>query len=240
MNPDHVTARTPSRGPAVSGVAGGTRCASRRAAVRLLAGGALAAPAALRPPGAGAIKGWCRRDPVVQIGERTVQIVLRSDAAMHTLATGPTQLVVTVPAGAATRFLADDPGFGHHGYDVRFTESRAFVAAGGALDVQVEAYAPATDPAGGPLPVVLEFTPRGGGPPAGSRAAGRANEWVRLRATLPAPDLPAPDDPPPADGPDPAGPNRKHKKKQGSRKHGKARATGPSTQAAPGRTGDTP
>jgi hypothetical protein len=170
----------------VSGAAVGlsARCLDRRAAVRLLTVGALAGPAALRSPSAMAIKGWCRRDPIVKIGDLTVQIILSSDAAIHGRATGPTQLVFHVPTGIVTEFIADDPGFGHFGYDVRFTESHELVANNRSISVELHAYTPAEDPPGGPLPLLLEFFPRGDGDPVVARAEGHANEWISLRANL--------------------------------------------------------
>jgi hypothetical protein len=142
-----------------------------------------------------------------------VQIVLSSAAAMHGLATGPTQLVIKVPAGTATRFIADDPGFGHHGYDVRFAESGELSADGRTIAVQLEAFAPASDP----LPLVLEFTPLGDGKPVVARAEGRANEWVRLRASLGVRDSNGSGNPPPADGSGTDG-KKKHKKRRGKKK----------------------
>lgn len=156
----------------------------RRAAVRLLAGGALAIPAALQAPSSLAIKGWCRRDPIVKIGDLTVQLILSSDAAIHSRATGPTQIVVQVPPGIATEFVADDPGFGRFGYDVRFIESHELVAGSRFVGVVLDAYVPAADAPEGPLPLVLECYPRGDGEPVVDRAEGLANEWVSLRASL--------------------------------------------------------
>ena len=82
---------------------GFTCCHTRRAAVRLLSVCALAAPAALRSGAARAIKGWCRRDPIVKIGDVTAHVVLSSYAEMNELATGPSQLVITVPKGVPTQ-----------------------------------------------------------------------------------------------------------------------------------------
>jgi hypothetical protein len=174
-----------------------SRSHTRRAAVQFLSGCALAAPAVLRAPSARAIKGWCRRDPIIKIGDLTVQISLFSDTEMHKLATGPTQLFIKVPAGIATRFVADDPGFGHLGYDVWFAESRELIADARSVDVQLEAYAPAASRAAGPLPLLLEFIRRGGGVPAVFQAEGRANEWVSLRANLAVRDFDESDDTPP-------------------------------------------
>jgi hypothetical protein len=228
MDADQFDARSSSRIAAGSGAAGGSLRASRnrRATVRLLAGGALAAPATLRASSTGAVKGWCRRDPIVKIGERTVQIILRTEAAMHGLATGPTQLVIHVPVGVATRFVADDPGFGRYGYDVSFAESHELTATSRTLDVQVEAYAPA-DPAADPLPVVLEVTPLGDGRPVVNRAEGRANEWVRLRASFTLrdhtePGGPPPDNPSPPGKPDPK-PSQPSQPPQSKTKGGKGR-----------------
>ena len=78
---------------------GGPTCGhTRRAAMRLLSVCALAAPAALRSHAARAIMGWCRRDPIVMIGDLTVDIVLFSFSEMDELATGASKLVITVPA----------------------------------------------------------------------------------------------------------------------------------------------
>lgn len=234
MAPDHSRMRSLSR-IAAPGQAGDTARArrsrrSRRATLRALAGCALAAPALLRAPGAGAIKGWCRRDPVVEIDGRTAHIVLSSDTAMHGLATGPTQLVITVPAGTATRFLADDPGFGHHGYDVRFTESPDLLADDRALDIQIEAYAPAADTEAGPLPLVLEFTPRGDDRPVVSRTEGRANEWVSLHTNVTVRDDAPPANVPPAK--DKKGKNGKRDRQDRQDRQGKA-AKARGNQATP-------
>lgn len=184
---------------------------TRRAAVRLLSGCALAVPAALRSQAAGAIKGWCRRDPIVKIGDMTVDIALFSNPEMDELATGPAQLVISVPVGIPTRFVASDPGFGHRGYDVRFSEVRELIATDRSVAIQVEAYVPASDSEVGPLPLLVELTPLGGGLPAPDQAEGWANEWVILRSNLTMSDFEAPPppdgsgDPPPPPPPDESG-----------------------------------
>jgi hypothetical protein len=178
-------------------VMGGSACChTRRAAVRLLSVCVLTAPAALRSGAARAIKGWCRRDPIVKIGDVTAHIVLSSHDEMNKLATGASQLVITVPEGVPTRFVACDPGFGHLGYDVRFVESRELIATYGSnandgsnatygsIEVQVEAHTPAANPPEGPLPLLVTFTALGRGRPASDQAEGQANEWLLLRANL--------------------------------------------------------
>lgn len=159
-------------------------CHTRRAAVRLLSVCALTAPAALRSGAARALKGWCRKDPIVKIGDVTAHVVLSSYNEMNELATGATQLVITVPEGIPTRSVACDPGFGHFGYDVRFVESRHLIADDRSIEVQVEAFAPAANPPEGPLPLLLTFTALGRGRPASDQVEGRANEWLLLRANL--------------------------------------------------------
>lgn len=217
----------PARGGKGSPVAGpaaaSARHLTRRAAVGLLAAGAVAVPAALRAPSALAVKGWCKQDPIVKIGDLTVQIVLSSEAAMHGRATGPTQIVIQVPAGVRARFVADDPGFGHHGYDVRFTESPDLIADTRSVGIVIDALVPAADPPGGPLPLVLECFPLGSGPRVAQRAEGVANAWVRLQATFPA--FPGSADQPPAEGPNMAARGRKKgKNKNGKNKNGKQQA----------------
>ncbi len=159
-------------------------CHTRRAAVRLLSVCVLAAPAALRSEAARAIKGWCRKDPVVKIGDVTAHVVLSSYAEMNELATGASQLVITVPKGVPARFVASDPGFGNLGYDVRFVESHDFIANDGSIEVQVEAHTPAANPPEGPLPLLLMFTALDRCRPASDQAEGQANEWLLLRANL--------------------------------------------------------
>ena len=164
---------------------GGPTCGhTRRAAMRLFSVCALAAPAALRSRAARAIMGWCRRDPIVMIGDVTAHVVLSSYAEMNELATGPSQLVITVPEGVPTRFVAYDPGFGHFGYDVRFLESRDLIADDRSVEVQVEARAPAANPPEGPLPLFVTFTALGNARPDSDQAEGRANEWLLLRTNL--------------------------------------------------------
>jgi hypothetical protein len=114
---------------------------------------------------------------------------------MDELATGPAQIVVTVPAGIPTRFVASDPGFGHLGYDVRFAESRELLANDHFVEAQVEVYTPAADPPDGPLPLYVTFTPRGGGSPVSNEAQGLSNQWVSLRSTLSVRDFAAPPSP---------------------------------------------
>jgi hypothetical protein len=154
---------------------------TRRSALRMLGLAALALPAALRPHAADAIHGWCQNDPIVQIDGQTADIYLSSYLEMLELATGPTQIVVTVPPGIPTRLVATDPGFAHFGYDVRFEESNKLTNNERVVEVQIKVYAPALDAPEGPLPLKVDFTPRGNGRLVPGSAEGRANKWVTLR-----------------------------------------------------------
>ncbi len=131
----------------------------------------------LAASGAGATYEWCKTDPIVRIDGQIADIVLLSHRQMHSAATGPARLVVTVPTGVAAELVATDRGFGGHGYDVRFAESADLRNAAGTLQVRVEAYAPASDDA---LPLRVKFAPRGTGRLSPGSAEGTANAWVVL------------------------------------------------------------
>ena len=159
----------------------------RRDAVRLLGLAALALPAALRPRTADALRGWCRLDPIVTIDGQLASIFIASYLEMQLLATGPTEVVVTVPPGIRSRLVATDLGFGLHGYDVRFAESDELTATQDGLEVQIKVVVPARDAADGPLPVTVDFIPLGFGRLTPGSAEGLANTWVILRAPEPTP-----------------------------------------------------
>jgi hypothetical protein len=142
---------------------------------------AVVLPAALRPGGAGATRGWCQADPIVTIDGQFADISLSSYEEMLDLATGPTQVVVTVPTGVATRLVATDTGFGGHGYHVRFKKSRKFANTEQLLEVRIRVHAPARKAPDGPLPLKVTFSPLGVGPLLGGEALGRANKWLVLR-----------------------------------------------------------
>jgi hypothetical protein len=179
--------------PSTRTVMGGSACChTRRSAVRLLSVCALVAPAALRSEAARAIRGWCRRDPIVKIGDVTAHVVLSSYTEMNEQATGASQLVITVPEGVPTRLVACDPGFGHFGYDVRFVESRDLIANDRSVEVQVKAFAPAGNLPEGPLPLLVNFTALGRGRPRSNQAVGQANKWLLLRTNLAVRDFASP------------------------------------------------
>lgn len=91
---------------------------------------------------------WCRVDPVISVNGTTYNVILSSPYAIFDSATGPTEVVVKVPAGSDYALIATDDGFGF-GETVRFVESSSQNSAGN-IDISVKV------PAKSPLPVLVE------------------------------------------------------------------------------------
>jgi hypothetical protein len=149
---------------------------TRRHALALLGGAALALPAAFAARGASAQRAWCRADPLLRIAGQEAHVYVASYAAMRTAATGKIRLVVTTPAQVEAKLLDVLADFGE-GYDVEFERSRTLRAASGRVPVRVAVYAPASD---GTLPILVDFVPVGSGPLAPASAAGTANTWITV------------------------------------------------------------
>ena len=134
----------------------------------------------LLAPDAAAFRQWCRTDPIVRIGGKTVNIFVSSDPAILGRALGPTEVVIGVPKGVATEVIMTDDGFGY-GETVRFvqTPKPRSKKGTGPIDVAVGAFVPAAD---GTLPVLVEFIPQDGAPPV--TVEGLTNTWITLRATV--------------------------------------------------------
>jgi hypothetical protein len=148
---------------------------------RLLPAVALVALILLLPTHpADAGKGWCRTDPAVLLDGQLADIWVASTLDAFTVATGPTQIVVTVPIGTTVSPVISDLGFGY-GYDVQFVESADLARTEAGLDVTVAVWVPASDDT---LPVQVDFVPRVVGVLAPASAEGTANMWVTLDATL--------------------------------------------------------
>lgn len=152
---------------------------SRRDVLHLLGVGAVALPAALRPMGTGATRGWCQTDPIVEIAGQRVDISLASYEEMLKLATGPAKIIVTVPAGIRTRLVSTDAGFGH-GYRLQFKRSRRLANTRQVLEVRIQVHAPARKGPKGHLPLRVLLTPLEAGRLVAGVAEGRANKWVVL------------------------------------------------------------
>jgi hypothetical protein len=118
---------------------------TRRGLLRLAAGACLALVPALRPGGVAALRQWCRSDPVVKIAGETAHVYVsafvRSPKHARELATGPTEIVITLPANVPGRHVASDHGFGH-GYAVSFEETDVQTGPRGVIPVRVAVRVP--------------------------------------------------------------------------------------------------
>ena len=133
---------------------------------------------ALGVQGADARRGWCRVDPVVEIAGQTAHIWVASTTEMRKAASGPVQIVVTLPEGITGREIPAESGAGFgFGIKVKFKESEQLRAARAGVQVRVAAHAPAHDQS---LPVRLSFKPVGRGLLSPGAAVGVANDWVSL------------------------------------------------------------
>jgi hypothetical protein len=152
---------------------------TRRTALRLACGAALAAAAAgrLAAP-ARAARTWCKTDPVVKIDGKIADIWLGSYTDLHGAATGPAEIQVGVPVGVPTELLATDPGFGRLGYVVSFYQDPGLNKDKGNVQVRIAVFVPSSD---GTLPLTVDFAPRSSGLAAAS-ASGYVNAWVSLES----------------------------------------------------------
>ncbi len=103
---------------------------------------------------AGAIIGWCSKDPVVQIGGQRANIWVSSPNEILQAVTGPTRVRIAVPEGVPTELIATDDGFGWDpAYDVRFVESDGLKVTNLGIQVKVTVRVPAD----AELPVLVEI-----------------------------------------------------------------------------------
>ena len=86
---------------------------------------------------ASASKGWCRSDPIVQIGDTTYQLEIWLSESRAELNNGPLEWVFYYPEGLSTSVIFTDNGFG-------YGENISFVAVPGATSVYATLYFPAT------------------------------------------------------------------------------------------------
>ncbi len=121
---------------------------------------------------------WCRTDPAVSINGQTVNIYVASTEQIYQQATGPTDVVVSVPVGVSAQLLWTDPGFGH-GETVTIVESSRLRVTSSGVQIMVAAFVPAT----GSLPVLVEIVPANAGVVTAS-AQGATNAQVRISTTV--------------------------------------------------------
>jgi hypothetical protein len=121
---------------------------------------------------------WCRTDPVVSVNGQAVNIFVASTEEIFQQATGPTDVVVSVPVGVSAELLWTDPGFGY-GETVTIVESSRLRVTSSGVQIMVSAYVPAT----GSLPVLVEIVPAYAGVVTAS-AEGATNAQVRTSTTI--------------------------------------------------------
>lgn len=139
--------------------------------------GALAFLIALSPASAGAKISWCSGDPVIKIDGKVADILLSSYTAIHDTATGPAQIVVTIPATSTAELLATDRGFGGHGYVVTFETSRSLKATDGQTPIRIDVFVPSSDTS---LPLRVDFLPRSSSLAPASAEGFVGKSWVTL------------------------------------------------------------
>ena len=132
-------------------------------------------------PQAQAARGWCMADPLIMVDGQLADVFVASDPAMLLKASGPIQMVITIPTGSKGAVILTDLGF-LRGYKISFAYSDKLVRTKTHTQVKVSVYAPNT---GSKLPVKVTFAPRtlSSGLIAilfGQSATGYSNSWVSL------------------------------------------------------------
>jgi hypothetical protein len=129
---------------------------------------------------ASASVGWCRADPVIMVEGDIADIFVSAPLDALLKVTGPTQIVVSTPAGVDAFLIASTLGFGR-GEIVEFEQSRRLKVSDGGIELQIEVFVPATDDE---LPVLVEFVPRLLDILSPVSSQGTANDWISFRVVL--------------------------------------------------------
>jgi hypothetical protein len=131
---------------------------------------------------ADAARGWCMVDPVIMVDGQLADVFVSSDPAMLLRASGPIEMVISIPTGSRGVVILTDLGF-LKGYKISFKQSSALVKTRTHTPVIVSVYAPNR---GDQLPVKVTFAPRtlSSGLLAilfGKSVSGLSNSWVTLK-----------------------------------------------------------
>jgi len=124
--------------------------------------------------------GWCRSDPVLKIEDALADVFVSIPSSAVPEVTGPTQFVITTPAGVSEAVLLASPGFGY-GETVTFQESKALKANRKGIELQIAVFLPATS---NTTPVLVEFAPRVIGVLSPVSAKGTTNHWIFFETRL--------------------------------------------------------
>jgi hypothetical protein len=131
---------------------------------------------------ADAARGWCLADPLIMVDGHLADVFVSSDPAMLLKASGPIEMVITIPTGSKGVVILTDLGF-LKGYKISFKHSSSLKKTRSHTQVQVSVYAPNK---GAKLPVKVTFAPRTlkSGLKAilfGQSVSGYSNSWVTLK-----------------------------------------------------------
>ena len=147
----------------------------------MMGGATLAATLAFGPNRATiAARGWCRSDPLVQIGATLVYVVCMAPPDIRRKVSGPTEIVIAVPTDVKAKLISHGAGFGQ-GDTVTFFQDSSLDQTGSDLDVVIKVRVPAS----ADLPVGVELAPRTAvSEDAAVSADGRTNTWIVLSTEL--------------------------------------------------------
>ena len=154
---------------------------SRRQALRVVGGAALAIPLGLQVHEAGAARTWCRTDPTLAIGGLIANIYVSGEVDKRYDTSGPIKLVVNVPKATSTEVIAADNGFGH-GYDIRFKPTKALKNDSKRIEVAVDVYVPGTVKGKNQM-ILVEFV-HDGAVEVADRDVKKMNEWISVKTRL--------------------------------------------------------
>lgn len=153
---------------------------TRRHALRLLGGAALAAVPALRLAGdAAAGRSWCRLDPSFLVDGLVGNVFVSGELDRAYDTTGPIQLNFTVPEGTYVELLSSDPGFGH-GYDISYSYQPKLKNDHKKIEIEIDVLVPAISD---DLPIRVEFVPNAT-VEVEDRKDGKTNKRIKVKTQL--------------------------------------------------------
>jgi hypothetical protein len=160
---------------------GASSVQSRRRVLRTAAAlVTMAVAAAADSQVARASRGWCRSDPLILIEGVVVDIFCTAPPAVLLQASGPTEIVVSLPVGVKPTLVLAGVGFGR-GENVRFEETERLQRSDTAIPLEVAVYVPARKS----LAIGVEFARNLVGILEPVRAEGATNQWITLATQLP-------------------------------------------------------
>jgi hypothetical protein len=124
---------------------------------------------------ADASKAWCRTDPIVVIDGHLTDVFVAGPLKALLVATGPTEIVVTVPTGVDAWLLLPDLGFGR-GVNVSFEESSTLTTSRKGVQIEVAVFVPASED----IPIRVEVASRVLAILWPASAEGAANQWLTV------------------------------------------------------------